>query len=606
MGLLFGPRAALGQYDDDEIPPDEDEELAADDEIPPDEDEELAVDEDEETDELEMEWGIRLQSDLRFRVEEKSVGAYYDRRTLPVGIDRNENLIGLRLNAQYGDVSAVAELDFVLYGYAQDVETLADLSRREKLDPFRFEAHKLYVEVADLGFDGLDLAVGQQIIAWGVGDQFNPTNNLNSDDMEDVLLFGEQQGNFMVKADYWIDESWSMSGVLVPIFRPALLPRSGELQIARVDRLPFVDEELRHRVHAEQAAAQALAQHPTIVTSVTPVLPDKTIANMQVGYRIGGTIGGQDVSASYYNGRTDFPVPFRNRTVQNSEPQCNPNDASDCINGLLETTTFLHYPRMHVYGFNWAGEVGWLEAISDVFNSVGYRFEVGFVVPERATIELTNGDLDLGLAVIPGGEYDYDADGAPGGPQAVVVEDTPFAKWTVGLDYTFNKYLYTNVQWVHGLPDEYGAGDFISDGAAVRSGGVDSDDAGTVACALGRDGTACATETLRPRIADYLVTGIDLRLLDQQLLLRLFTIFDLSGVDMTKFDAEAGERVSEHHNMFSEQGFGAVIYPEVGYNFGNGLELQAGTLLQLGKAHGKFGDPAAGGSIVWTRGRFSF
>ena len=42
--------------------------------------------------ELELEWGGRLQSDVRFRVQEKSLGAFYDQRRLPVGIDRNENI----------------------------------------------------------------------------------------------------------------------------------------------------------------------------------------------------------------------------------------------------------------------------------------------------------------------------------------------------------------------------------------------------------------------------------------------------------------------------------------------------------------------------------
>jgi hypothetical protein len=411
----------------------------------------------------------------------------------------------------------------------------------------------------------------------------------------------------MVRLDYWIDPDWSLTGVVVPIFRPALLPRSGELSVANVNRLPMVDERLRHRIHTENAAGASLAGYPTIVREVLPELPDKSIDNVQMSYRVAGQLGGQDVALSYYLGRTDFPVPFKNHTRQNATPSCNPDDASDCINGTLDTTTQVHYPRMHVYGFNMAGEVGWLEAISDdLFNSVGYRIEAALVVPQRSTIELTNDAIDLGLAQIPAGEYDYDADNVPGGAQPVVVEDTPFAKWTVGLDYTFNKNVYLNVQWVHGLADEYGAGDWISEGYAVRDGGVTTGDNETIVCALDRDGTQCAREILRPRIGDYLVTGIDVRLMDQKLLLRLFTILDLVGVDETFYDAARGERVTEHHSMFTEEGFGAVIYPEANYNFGNGLDLGAGALWLIGKDYGKFGDPASGGSLVWGRARFSF
>ena len=562
---------------------------------------------------LSIEWGGHIQSDLRFRVEDKAVGGWYARRELPVGVDRNENQLGLDLTATYGNVRGVADIDFSLYGFSQDIETVGDLSRREKIDPYRFDVHKLYVQISNLGLDGLDLTVGQQLLLWGVGDQFNPTNNLNSDDVEDVLLFGDQQGNFMVKLDYWIDESWTLTGVLVPIFKPALLPRSGELAVSSVERLPLADEDLRYRIHAEQATSAIIAGYPTIVRSVTPVLPETTLENMQFAYRISGTLGGQDVSASYYNGRTDFPVPVRNHTTQTQNVRCNPDDGSDCINGLLETNVFVHYPRMHVYGFNMAGEVGWLEAISDVFNSVGYRMEVALIVPEQTTLALTNGDLALSVATIPAGEYDYEGDGQPGGRQPVVIEDQPFLKWTLGLDYTFTEWLYANVQWVHGMPDEYGAGDWIFPGETVRDGGVASDDPGTIFCALQQDGTTCATEVTRNRIGDYLVLGIDVRLLDQKLLLRLFNILDLTGVDVNTYDpigepglGETFPRRSEHHGPFSDEGFGMVIYPEVNYNFGNGLDLGAGTLLQLGKPTGKFGDPAAGGSLAWARTRFAF
>ena len=37
-----------------------------------------------------------------------------------------------------------------------------------------------------------------------------------------------------------------------------------------------------------------------------------------------------------------------------------------------------------------------------------------------------------------------------------------------------------------------------------------------------------------------------------------------------------------------------------------GLRKAAILLIQLGKDYSKFGDPAAGGSTVWTRGRFAF
>src|SRR5262249_37843895 len=161
--------------------------------------------------------------------------------------------------------------------------------------------------------------------------------------------------------------------------------------------------------------------------------------------------------------------------------------------------------------------------------------------------------------------------------------------------------------------DEYGAGDFIHEGWAVRQSGVTSkptdpkSDVDTLLdCALPKDGTKCAREILRPRIADYVVLGFDFKFLNNALLLRLFNILDVSGYVEDKWDDKQKKRVRTSFSPFSDQGFSMVVYPEANYNFGNGLELAAGALIQLGKDYTKFGDPAAGGSTIFTRGRFSF
>lgn len=246
-------------------------------------------------------------------------------------------------------------------------------------------------------------------------------------------------------------------------------------------------------------------------------------------------------------------------------------------------------------GLNVAGEIPWIKA--------GYRFELGVYVPHRRRAKITNDDL-LVIVPRPAGEYEYVT---PDGSRPLVVDDVPFAKWTLGLDYTIGPYVYLNAMWVHGFADEFGAGDFFHPGVTVRSGGV-SEGASLGFCALGppRDGTECAYEIVRPTLGDYAVLGIDLKLFDQRLLMRLFTIFDLTGYERREFDPVLGERVSTKYSPFSEEGFSAVIYPEVNYSFGNGLELGGGAILQLGKTYTKFGDPAAGGSLVFVRGRYGF
>ncbi|UQA54706.1 DUF1302 family protein [Polyangium aurulentum] len=557
-------------------------------------------------DELELDWSGRIQSDLRFRPEPVGVGEWYGRQELPAGVERNWNTLSLKLDATYGRFKGVAAFDFVYSGFPERMTSVGDLSRIEKADPYRLEARALYVDAKGIFFKDLDLRIGQQIVNWGVGDQFNPTNNLNPDDLRDPLLFGRQAANFMVKADYWLSEDWSISGVLAPIFKPALLPLSGGLALASLDRLPFIDPALRQRIASEQAAARELFGHPTVIGSVTPNLPGPAFDDMQVAYRIAGTIKEQDIALSYYNGRTDFPQPRSNHTRQTLGKRCNPANANDCIEGLLVTDVTLEYPRMHVYGLNATGEVNpfsWFNEDTEL-SGIGYRFEGALVVPQRQSIKLTNDALALGIPQAAG-EYDYDGDGRPGGREPLVVDSTPFLKWVLGLDYTFGEHVYVNAQWVHGLPDEYGAGDWLTEGYAVRQSGM-GETANLLVCALSKDGETCEREILRPRLGDYLVIGADFKFMNQAALFRLFTILDVTPLVEESYDDEKGERVRRNISPFSAEGFSMVIFPELDYNFGNGLELSAGALFELGKPWTKFGDPATGGSVVWTRGRYSF
>ena len=154
-------------------------------------------------DELKLDWSGRIQSDLRLRVEDRGIGDFYNRIELPVGVERNQNLFNLQLKSTFGRFKGVASMDFVLNGVPGKLDSLSDLSTYEKVQPYRFEPQALYIEAKDLIVKGLDFRVGHQIVSWGVADQFNPTNNLNADDLRDPLLFGRQQANFMVKLDYW-------------------------------------------------------------------------------------------------------------------------------------------------------------------------------------------------------------------------------------------------------------------------------------------------------------------------------------------------------------------------------------------------------------------
>jgi hypothetical protein len=561
-------------------------------------------------DELKFDFSGKIQTDLRFRLQSESVGSYYDLVSLSPGVERNQNELSLKFKATYGRFDGVASADLYLNGVSPKVTSFSDLQNYNAARTFSFEPQSIYLEGKGLFVKGLDLRVGDQIVSWGVGDQFNPTNNLNANDLRDPLLFGKQQANFMVKLDYWLTKDFSFTGVLVPIFKPALLPVSATLGAADIQRMPFVSQAIRNRIESE-AGYGAAAGYPTVVGTLTPVLPAPSLDDMQFAYRVAGTIGEQDVALSYYYGRTDFPQPFENSTKEVDGKKCNPAMPSQCISGVLQTDVQLGYPRMHVYGFNMSGEFNPFKKIKDTIQGIGYRIEVALIVPERYSIELEQSALPALFQ--PAGLYSYLDNGVPGGPQPNVVDPTPFFKWTVGLDYSFGAHVYTNAQWVHGLVDEFGTG------VTIRQSGVRSDLPAAQLnglCVIPENSlplnyvaahnNPCATETFSPRIGDYLVLGMDIKFLDDAALLRLFTIWSLSGVTMETFDPTLNKRVDTHYSLFTSDGFSAVLYPELDYNFGNGLELGTGALMLLGHSYTKFGDPAAGGSIFFTRGRFSF
>lgn len=561
-------------------------------------------------DELKYEISGKIQSDLRFRLQSLSVGNYYDKVELPAGVERNQNLLSLKFKASYGKFAGVASADLYLNAVGSKLKGFEDLQKYNAVQPFTLEPQNLYVEGRDLFAKGLDIRIGNQVVLWGAADQFNPTNNINADDLRDPLLFGKQQPNFMLKLDYWVTKTFSISGVLVPVFKPALLPASAALGAADIQRMPFADDAFRHRVEGEFGYASQVGLYPPVVSSLKPVLPATTADNMQFAYRLAGTFADQDIALSYYLGRTDFPQPFSNHTKQVKKQQCDPQKPTSCVEGTLRTDTLLGYPRMHVFGLNMAGEVNPFKWISERIHGIGYRLEAALIVPKRADIRLTQEDLPA--LFYSAGEYDYDGDGKPGGPNApAVVDSTPFLKWTVGLDYTFGQHVYVNAMWVHGLADEFGAGDWIHQGFTVRESGTGTSlkPASTSAlagCVLDHDGTKCAKETLLPRLGDYLILGADLKFLEDAGLLRVFTVWALSGVYTSEYDPVSLKRSLTHYSPFSKEGFSASIYPELSYNFGNGLEMAAGALILLGKSYTKFGDPAAGGSLAFMRAKYSF
>ena len=49
-----------------------------------------------------------------------------------------------------------------------------------------------------------------------------------------------------------------------------------------------------------------------------------------------------------------------------------------------------------------------------------------------------------------------------------------------------------------------------------------------------------------------------------------------------------------------------VIYPELKHAFPSGFSLSGGAVVMIGEPWTKFGDPATGGTQIFTRARYAF
>ena len=178
----------------------------------------------------------------------------------------------------------------------------------------------------DLFLKGLDLRIGNQIVLWGVADQFNPTNNLNSRRSARPAALRQAAAELHGQGRLLDHQESSRS-------RACWCPSSSRrccrcrptLGAADIQRMPFVDDTFRHPIESQFGFAASTLGYPTIVRSLTPVLPGPSADNMQFAFRLAGTLGEQDIALSYYLGRTDFPQPFSNHTSQVNGVRCDPN-----------------------------------------------------------------------------------------------------------------------------------------------------------------------------------------------------------------------------------------------------------------------------------------
>ncbi len=318
----------------------------------------------------------------------------------------NENRLTLKLGLKITSNSKFySEVWLRNFGVPQ-ISSTADLFNKGIVDPYNLEIREAYVQLFGFLSKNLDIKIGKQRIAWGTADMFNPTDNLNPYDLEDVLDFGRHRGSVAITLDYYFNTEFSLEGVYIPLFQPANMPVgifANALQPAPELPPPFILDGFEEEV----------------------IMPKYDLGESSIaGIKFRGFAGGIDFSLSYVWGRDGIPI----NTYNTISPGDSPNTV--LINSMVSFT------RLNIFGADMATSVG----------GVGLWAEAAMFIPDHDVIMTT----DL-------------SDFFPGAPESVtqdslVLKKEPYLKFIIGADYHFSNNMYVNLQYLHGFVNERGRG----------------------------------------------------------------------------------------------------------------------------------------------------
>lgn len=317
----------------------------------------------------------------------------------------NENRLSLQLDKAFaGKAKFHAEVWLRNMGIPH-ITSSADLYNKGIVDPWNLEIREANVHIYGLFTKNLDVTIGRQRIAWGTADRFNPTDNVNPYDMEDILDFGRHRGSDALSMQYYFNSGFSLQAVYVPFFRPDNLPVgifSNLLQPAM-----------------ELPAGLTLKSYGDRID-----MPEYNVKeSSQWGARFKGFVKGVDFSLSYLYGREGLPFSVYNTLLP-----------VDTLGGV-KVESQLEFPRTHIFGADFA---------ANVFGA-GLWGEAALFVPADSVVMTT----DI-TALVPGAPYPVTFD-------STVLAKKPYVKFVLGTDYSFANNAYLNVQYLHGFINERGS-----------------------------------------------------------------------------------------------------------------------------------------------------
>ncbi|MDJ0763280.1 MAG: hypothetical protein QNJ97_09855 [Myxococcota bacterium] len=392
---------------------------------------------------------------------------------------------------------------------------------------------------------GLDVRIGRQIVHFGTADMFNPTNNLNPLDLEDPLNFGKTIANEMVRFDWMADENFVFTGVWVPVFQPTLLPPSARRALG--DRMAeFPFVSPDTRIEAERLRNVWL-RNPDSYSIDLP-----SVHAIMPAFSLANSQFAFRVlwTAGLFDMSLSYyqginSVPVAIKSMSATYPSDETSPSGVPKIGV-QTDATLTFPKKQVVGFDFAGQLPFLD-------DAGFWFEGAFVFPERVEMTFDVTEVAPGSRVIRG----------------ETVTQEPFFKYTAGMDYTINEHLFITGQFIHGFIDELGA----------------------------------------HNINNYWVGGLDVKLLKERLLLRLFVLGELphEDDDLTLDDDGDGKVDSPALGATNDGTIASyVVFPQATLKPMDGLALTLGGYFLFGHPESKFAQDAAGASLIFLQANASF
>ncbi|MBW2255802.1 MAG: hypothetical protein JRI25_14545 [Deltaproteobacteria bacterium] len=308
---------------------------------------------------------------------------------------------------------------------ALDAEEVGDTTRSERVQPWTLEVPEAWLDLNKALFPALDLRVGQQRFAWGVGLGMNPVDVVNPYDLRDPARFDQRLGIPAISARLHHQQA-AIELVYVPLFRPARMPEEIDLLEDAEDLFDFSD------VGGGDVELGELETRTTF--------PDDRVGFAAIAFRASVAAPAVDLALVGYYGRDSMPqVGGHARLV---------GFATDTDRVDVGIPVF--YPKMFLAG---------LEARAPLWWEIGGWVEAAVVFPERAVVTATRSQLE---ALVNLGVLDEVPDPLP---ETVIQDGNPFPRWVVGVDRFIGRFAL-NLQWIHGLPTERQNAD-ISDYVAL-------------------------------------------------------------------------------------------------------------------------------------------